>query len=65
MVRKFVTAQQKTINVSLQIPAQDVGKKFEVIAYTVEEQKALPKKFSSIQLKTEGFKFNRIALHER
>ncbi len=74
MVRKLITAEQKTLNISLQIPAQDVGKKFEVVAYAVEDNqvsnqmpapKSLQKNFTALQLKTEGFTFNRIALHER
>ena len=69
MIRTILTVDNN--NLTLSLPDEFVGKQIEIIAFVVEEAKEhiklLKKKknFSSIQLDTKGYKFNRNEANER
>lgn len=70
MIRTIITADKN--NLTLLIPDEFLGKKIEVIAFVIEEAKVKViddlkkiKTFSTIQLDTKGFMFNREEANER
>lgn len=71
MVRTTIIPDQTTVNISLSIPENYIGKEMEVIAFTKKE--GLDKNniegkkvsFSAISLNTENFKFDRDEANER
>jgi hypothetical protein len=70
MIRKVITPDKNFL--SFNIPDKYIGKKMEVIAFTVDEPSGSViyttkshKSFSAIKLNTKGFKFNREEANER
>ena len=70
MIRTIITADRN--NLTLLVPDDFLGKKIEVIAFVIEEAKVKViddlkkiKTFSTIQLDTKGFMFNREEANER
>jgi hypothetical protein len=68
MIRTVVIADNNIITLTL--PNNFVGKRVEIIAFTVDEpmQKQEPEKaksFTTVKVNAEGYKFNRDELHER
>ncbi len=69
MLRTIITAEKN--NLILSIPDDFIGKQIEVIAFVLEDAQAQKitlnntKTFSSIQLDTREFKFNRDEANER
>jgi len=69
MIRKIITLSQNNLTISL--PDDFLGKQIEVIAFIVEDQVDGPqsfdgkKTFSTFQIDTQGFKFNREEANER
>jgi len=69
MIRTILKAN--TSNFTLELPSSFLGKQIEIIAFVVEEAKVevakteTRKSFSSLQLDTTGFKFNRDEANER
>ncbi|MFW5657095.1 MAG: hypothetical protein ACOC31_06340 [Bacteroidota bacterium] len=68
MIRTIVTADNNILTLTL--PDNYVGKKVEVIAFTVDEPKQRKeykkaKSFTTVKVNAEGFRFNRDELHER
>ncbi len=68
MLRKVVKANKNTL--TLILPDSFVGKRVEIIAFTVDEpkQKQTPRKnksFTTVKVNAKGYKFNRDELHER
>jgi hypothetical protein len=70
MIRTIITPNKNQI--SINIPDNYIGKKIEVIAFSLDDpsddviytEKSI-KSFSSIKLKTSGYKFDRDAANER
>lgn len=72
MVRTKVIANDKQVQVSLQVPAEYIGKELEVIAFTKEEgisPNPTEHKTGSFTVlhvsKPEGYRFNRDEANER
>ncbi len=71
MIRTFVTPNTDTINLSLSIPKNYIGKEVEVIAFTKDEgmqPKLQIKKvvsFTALSVDTKNYKFNRNEANER
>ena len=71
MIRTIIIPDKTTVNISLSIPENYVGKEMEVIAFTKKEglsQKELSEKnvsFTALSIDTKGFKFNRDEANER
>lgn len=67
MVRTIITPKEKKISIS--IPNDFIGKKVEVIAFTIEEgntTKLVSKNtFQGLSINTSDFKFNREEANER
>ena len=70
MIRTIITPDKNKI--SIDIPDKFIGKKMEVIAFSLEDSlsdviytESKVKSFSAIQLNTKGFKFNRDEANER
>ncbi len=68
MIRTVVTPKKNIL--SINIPDKYIGKKMEVIAFTLDETAdqlfyKKNKSFSAINLSTKGFKFNRDEANER
>ncbi len=71
MVRTTIIPEQTTVNISLSIPENYIGKEMEIIAFTIREgfenieQSAKQVSFDAISLKTKSFKFDRDEANER
>ncbi len=68
MVRKIITIDEK--NIILSLPEEFVGKQVEILAFLLEdtEEEEIPsteKSFTSLQIDTKGYKFNRDEANER
>ena len=71
MVRTTIIPEQTTVNISLSVPENYIGKEMEVIAFTTQEglENIAPitkqASFDAISLKTKLFKFDRDEANER
>ena len=71
MIRTFVTPNADTVNVSLSIPKDYIGRELEVIAFATDEgvqsnEQAKKKvSFTVLHVDTKGYKFNRDEANER
>ena len=64
MIRKVITAESNTIE--LKLPEAYVGRQIEIIIFSLDEvQEYSPKTFTTIQIDTKDFKFDREELNER
>ncbi len=71
MIRTTVIPDTTTINISLSVPENYIGKEMEIIAFTkkegLEKNEATIKKvtFGALSIDTKGFTFNREEANER